>query len=135
MPKILFAVILSVMSLGVCYAQHAAGDKLELYINFESRKWDIPEQDSVAIVEVVNLLRGNPGMKILVEGHTDNGGDPAKNLALSEERARSVMKAIVARGIAAGRVACKGWGDTKPLTDNNSEDAKARNRRVEIIVQ
>jgi outer membrane protein OmpA-like peptidoglycan-associated protein len=81
------------------------------------------------------MLNQNPDLKISIEGHTDNVGTPQSNQILSESRAKSVMNALVSKGISAGRLKYKGWGQTKPIADNASEDGKAKNRRVEIVKQ
>jgi len=60
-------------------------------------------------------------------------GTPASNKTLSEQRAKSVMNAVVQKGIAAGQLSAVGWGQDKPIADNRSEDGRAKNRRVEIV--
>lgn len=104
-----------------------------LYINFDTAKASI-KPDSVAIVEqVAQMLKASPQLKLEVSGHTDNVGAAASNLALSQARAQSVMQALVARGIAASRLIAKGYGDTRAVADNRSEEGRAKNRRVELI--
>jgi outer membrane protein OmpA-like peptidoglycan-associated protein len=134
MKALLMLFLLSTAGVSSVNAQHRKGEKLELYINFESRKWDIPAGDTNVIVEIANILKSDTQIKISVEGHTDNGGNPVKNQWLSEARAKAVMETIVNMGIDKSRLSAKGWGGEKPLTDNNTEDAKARNRRVEIVI-
>ena len=73
------------------------------------------------------------GLNISIEGHTDNVGTPAANKTLSENRARAVMQAVVAQGIAASRLRSAGHGQEKPIADNRSEDGRAKNRRVELV--
>ena len=72
-------------------------------------------------------------LKISIEGHTDNVGDAVSNKKLSDSRAKSVMDALIARGIDKTRMSAKGWGQEKPVADNRTEDGKAKNRRVEIV--
>jgi outer membrane protein OmpA-like peptidoglycan-associated protein len=72
-------------------------------------------------------------MKISIEGHTDNVGAAAANKTLSDNRARSVMNAVVGGGIAANRLSAAGFGADKPIADNRSEDGRAKNRRVELV--
>jgi len=79
------------------------------------------------------MMNSNPDLKIGVEGHTDNVGTPASNKTLSEARAKSVVSAIVAQGIAADRLSPVGFGQDKPITDNNTEEGRAQNRRVELV--
>ena len=74
-----------------------------------------------------------PEMKIEVGGHTDNVGSADANLKLSRERAQAVMAALAERGVAAGRLTAKGYGQTVPVADNRTEDGRAKNRRVELV--
>jgi len=70
---------------------------------------------------------------VSIEGHTDNAGQPAANKILSEQRARSVMNAVVKGGVDAARISAVGWGQERPIADNRSEEGRAKNRRVEIV--
>lgn len=72
--------------------------------------------------------------KVRVEGHTDNVGDPAKNLKLSQDRAASVVAYLVKKGVAPERLEAQGFGDTKPIEDNTTAKGKAQNRRVEFNI-
>ena len=108
---------------------------IALYINFATGKSDIkPESDKI-IDQIVEMLNANPDIKVSVEGHTDNVGAPSSNLALSTNRANSVVAAIEAKGVDKSRLSAKGLGQTKPIADNGTEDGKALNRRVEIVKQ
>ena len=109
--------------------------KIALYINFETSKAEINAESQGVIDQVVLMLNTDKALKISVEGHTDNAGNPKTNRTLSESRAKAVMDRIITGGIDKSRLTFKGWGAEKPLTDNNTEDAKARNRRVEIVKQ
>lgn len=103
-----------------------------LYINFDTAKATI-KPDSLKIVdEVAAMLKGAPALKIEVGGHTDNVGAAEANQKLSEARAQSVAAALGQRGIAANRLAAKGYGQSAPVADNRSEEGRARNRRVEL---
>ena len=82
---------------------------------------------------IVKLLRNNPSLSLAVEGHTDNIGTPAYNKKLSDARAKSVMAAVTADGIEARRLKAAGHGQEKPITDNGSEEGRAKNRRVELV--
>lgn len=79
------------------------------------------------------MLKTNPTLKISIEGHTDNIGNSQSNQTLSENRAKAVMNAIISNGIDKLRLSSKGWGQTKPIDDNKTEEGKATNRRVEIV--
>jgi OOP family OmpA-OmpF porin len=115
-------------------ALNATGS-IALYINFESGKSDIKAESQPVIDQIVQLLKENPTLKISIEGHTDNVGAAASNQSLSEKRAKAVMDAVIAKGIDKSRLTSKGYGQTKPLMDNSTEDGKAKNRRVEIVKQ
>lgn len=104
-----------------------------LYINFDTGKADLKDDGVATVAEIVKLLNANPGIKLSVEGHTDNVGDAASNKKLSEARARSVASAIIAAGIANTRLTSVGYGQDKPVADNRSEEGRAKNRRVELV--
>jgi len=106
---------------------------LALYINFDFGKADIKPETKAVIDQLVGMLAANPELKVSIEGHTDNVGTPATNKTLSESRARSVMNEIVRNGINAARLSSKGWGQDKPVSDNTSDEGRAKNRRVEIV--
>ena len=106
---------------------------IALYINFETGKADIKPDSQPIVDQIVELLKQNTDLKISIEGHTDNVGDDKSNQTLSENRAKSVMNAIVAKGIDKSRLSFKGWGASKPIADNRTEDGRAKNRRVEIV--
>jgi OOP family OmpA-OmpF porin len=106
---------------------------IALYITFDVNKATIKPESEPIIEQIVSMLRDNPKVDISVEGHTDNTGDSKKNQTLSEERAAAVKAAIVSAGIDAKRLVTVGWGDTKPIADNSTEDGKAKNRRVELV--
>lgn len=108
---------------------------ITLYINFDTGKSSIKPESKPIIDQIVEMLKSNLDLKIKVEGHTDNVGNPKSNKTLSEERAKSVVSAIVAQGIDVKRLSFAGYGQDKPIADNKTEEGKARNRRVEIVKQ
>jgi OOP family OmpA-OmpF porin len=110
-----------------------ATGRIALYINFDTGKADISPASMPIIDEIVALLRNNRQLNVAIEGHTDNVGGAAANQALSEARARSVMAAIVGKGVAAARLSAIGFGQTKPIDDNATEAGRAKNRRVELV--
>lgn len=83
---------------------------------------------------VVEVLNDNPDIKILLKGHTDNTGDPVKNVRLSEARVKAVKEYILSQGINAFRVTGKGYGGNQPIASNESEETRKLNRRVEFEV-
>lgn len=104
-----------------------------LYINFDTGKADLKADGRAAVAEIVKMMKAAPGLGIAIEGHADNVGQPAANKALSENRARSVMAAIVAGGIERGRLSAAGFGPERPIADNRGEEGRAKNRRVELV--
>ena len=106
---------------------------MALYINFDTGKSDIKPESQPIIEQIVTLLMDHPDLKLSIEGHTDNVGDAKSNKVLSEQRAKSVLEAIVNKGIDSGRLSAVGWGQEKPVADNRTEDGRAKNRRVEIV--
>lgn len=106
---------------------------IALYINFETGKADIKPESQEIINQIVEMLKQNNDLRISIEGHTDNVGSDKSNQTLSENRAESVMNAILAQGIDKSRLSSKGWGASKPIADNRTEEGRAKNRRVEIV--
>jgi OOP family OmpA-OmpF porin len=104
-----------------------------LYINFDTGKSTIKPESTPIINQIVEMLKANPSLKIGVEGHTDNVGNPKSNKTLSDERAKSVVAAIVSHGIDAKRLSAAGYGQDKPIADNKTEEGRAKNRRVELV--
>jgi outer membrane protein OmpA-like peptidoglycan-associated protein len=106
---------------------------IALYINFDFGKSIIRDESKPVIDQIVQMMKSNPELIIGVEGHTDNVGNPASNKNLSEARAKSVVSGIVSQGIAAERLIPFGHGQDKPIADNNTEEGRAKNRRVELV--
>jgi len=94
------------------------------------------DQESMFVLDnFVDYLKENSKLKIGIYGHTDNVGDPQKNMKLSQERAQSVRDYLVLMGIKSKRiVTVKGFGDTKPIASNNTAQGRAKNRRTEFII-
>jgi outer membrane protein OmpA-like peptidoglycan-associated protein/tetratricopeptide (TPR) repeat protein len=103
-------------------------------IFFDVNKYDLKTTSQVELDRVADLLRQNPTLKIQIEGHTDNAGSPAENQKLSEHRAQAVVAYLISKGISASRLAYKGFGETKPIADNKTEEGRAQNRRTELKV-
>src|SRR5947207_8766442 len=102
-------------------------------IHFETGKATIlPDSESV-LSEIAKMLQQNPDVKASVEGHTDNIGQAASNQSLSEKRAQAVVAWLTSHRIDNSRLKAKGWGASKPVEENSSEDGRAKNRRVELV--
>lgn len=108
---------------------------IALYITFDSGKAAIRPESQPLVSEIHRLLKGSAGLRIRVEGHTDDTGTPAGNRKLSEARAQAVVDALKGMGVDAARLAAKGWGQEKPIADNRTEEGRAKNRRVELVKQ
>ena len=93
---------------------------------------EILPQSFPLLREIAGVLKVNPALHISVQGHTDSTGDDSYNLALSEKRAQSVKRFLVQNGVEEGRIDAKGFGETKPITSNETEEGRAKNRRVEF---
>ena len=85
------------------------------------------------IDKIATFLRDYPERSAVIEGHTDSIGDPAFNLTLSEQRAFSVKGALVSAGVDRSRISTQGFGESRPVADNDSQSGRQSNRRVEII--
>ena len=111
------------------------GDALVLQnIQFEFNSSALTADSQAGIQMLVEFLRRNPELKVELAGHTDNVGNEAYNQKLSSSRAESVRKALVENGIEENRLTAKGFGASKPLAPNDSDENRAMNRRTEMIV-
>ncbi len=104
-----------------------------LDVHFDTGKATIKAESLPLLDQVVAMLTRSGSMKLSVEGHTDNKGADTENKSLSEGRAKAVMVHLVNKGIPAGRLVSAGFGASKPVADNRSEDGRAKNRRVELV--
>ncbi|MBI2967036.1 MAG: OmpA family protein [Bacteroidetes bacterium] len=104
-------------------------------INFETNSANVLTKVSMAILDnVVEFLRDNPGVKLEIHGHTDDVGSGESNLDLSLRRARAVNDYFILNDINERRLTFKGFGETKPVATNATEDGRAENRRTEFVV-
>lgn len=99
---------------------------------FDTGKAAIRPEAHSELDDVVTVLKKNRGLKVEIQGHTDNFGSPKFNLRLSEKRARAVMDYILKKGIAGDRMTSKGYGRDKPVATNNTPEGRKMNRRVEL---
>jgi outer membrane protein OmpA-like peptidoglycan-associated protein len=79
-------------------------------------------------------MNENPNLKIQITGHTDSIGKPADNLVLSTGRAKAVINYLLFKGVRPDRLTSQGFGNTKPVADNKTEEGRALNRRTELTV-
>ncbi len=104
-------------------------------ITFDVGKSTIKPESMGEINRIVTLMKENPELKFSVEGHTDNTGNPTQNQTLSEARSQAIVDKLVESGISADRLTAVGKGQNSPIADNNTEEGRAKNRRVEFVKQ
>ena len=102
-------------------------------ILFDVNKATINGESMGTINEIVKLMNAHPDLNFRIEGHTDSDGDESFNQKLSEDRAAAVKAMLGKLGIDPSRLESKGWGESKPLSENSTPEGKANNRRVEFI--
>jgi len=103
-------------------------------ILFNTNSYEINDTIKTVLEEFSDYLKKNSLLHVSLQGHTDNVGNPADNMILSERRAKAVFDFLVAHGIAKERMTYKGFGETKPIASNTNEEGKAKNRRTVFIV-
>ncbi len=103
-------------------------------IQFEFNSSALKSSSQEGIEMLVAFLEKHPEITVELAGHTDNVGSDAYNLKLSQERAEVVRQALIAKGIDEGRLTAKGYGATKPIHPNDTEEHRALNRRTELII-
>jgi OOP family OmpA-OmpF porin len=115
---------------------NATGHVAVYGILFDSGKSLIKPESAQAIAEIAKLLNGQPGLKLYVVGHTDSVGGVESNIKLSQDRAEAVLQALVRdHGIAPHRLLAFGCGLFSPVAANDSDEGRAKNRRVELVKQ
>jgi outer membrane protein OmpA-like peptidoglycan-associated protein/tetratricopeptide (TPR) repeat protein len=103
-------------------------------IKYATSSAAITKSSEYILDELITFLRENPTVKIRIEGHTDNVGRSEDNMALSNDRAFTVMDYLQTKGIAGPRLTFKGYGQTKPLASNDTPEGRAQNRRTEFVI-
>jgi outer membrane protein OmpA-like peptidoglycan-associated protein len=103
-------------------------------IFFDIDKFDLKEKSITELEKIVQFLSENPQIRVEISGHTDNTGNSQYNQQLSEKRAKSVYSYLIEKGIQPQRLSSKGFGSTKPITANDTEDGRQQNRRIEFTI-
>ena len=103
-------------------------------IYYKTNSADLEDESRLTLEAFARYLKENPKMKIEIQGHTDNVGNPKDNEALSTNRAFSVKAAIEEFGIDGHRITAKGYGSAQPVADNSNEYGRAKNRRTEFLI-
>ncbi|MBU3661767.1 MAG: OmpA family protein [Bacteroidetes bacterium] len=104
-------------------------------IRFETGKAKIMPVSFPILDAIVQVMSDHPDYKLNISGHTDNVGDDAMNMTLSKDRAASVSNYLITKGVSPMRVSSAGYGESKPVDTNDSENGRTRNRRVEFQVE
>lgn len=105
-------------------------------VNFKRGTSELEEGETeVFLLDLAGFLVKNPNIVLRINGHTDNVGDPGLNKQLSLERAGSVRDFLVAQGVEFEKLRISGWGGTRPIASNVTEAGRAKNRRVELVVE
>ena len=102
-------------------------------ITFDVGKATIKPESMGEINRIVTLMTENSDLKFSVEGHTDSTGNPTSNQTLSEQRSQAIVAKLVELGIAQDRLTAVGKGQNSPIADNNTDEGRAKNRRVEFV--
>ena len=139
MKKIAFALCCAVvMILTSCTTQKpdsVVAKKVVTYdILFDVNKATIKPESMKEINRIKAIMDQNPKVRYEVQGHTDGSGDAASNQKLSERRAQAIVDKMVELGVSRSRLVAVGKGESEPISSNDSEAGRAKNRRVEFVV-
>lgn len=103
-------------------------------LNFATGSAVIDGESGLEVDNISSILKAYPDVKVTIEGYTDSRGNPDSNITLSQQRADAVMNRLIAEGIAAARLATKGFGAANPIGDNETSEGRAQNRRIEVVI-
>ncbi len=104
-------------------------------IEFDRAKADLTPDSTLTLRELAEIAKECPAFRIEIEGHTDSEGTDERNQRLSDRRAKAVADFLTRAGVEASRLSTVGYGASRPIADNDTEDGRARNRRIEFIVK
>jgi len=115
------------------------GDEISVVLNndilFKYGKADLSKNSKQTLNRAVELLNQIPNRSLVIQGHTDSSGSAEFNMELSEKRAKSVYDYMMSQGLNIKNVTYKGYGETKPVADNGTQEGRMANRRVEFIIK
>ena len=103
-------------------------------IYYETNDYSLTQESKMLLALFIEFLKENPTVKVEIQGHTDNIGNDADNLLLSEHRAKSVYDYVIGQGVDAKRLRYKGYGESNPIASNNTEEGRAKNRRTVFLI-
>jgi OOP family OmpA-OmpF porin len=111
--------------------------RIALYgVHFDTNKAVLREDSNAQLESMAKALKGNPALKVFIVGHTDNQGEFEANVALSQKRALAVAESLSGKyGIAPARLTARGVANLSPVSSNATEEGRARNRRVELVLR
>ena len=113
----------------------AVGTKVDLNnVFFEFGKAALSEESFPELTRIAELMKTRPTMQVEISGHTDNVGSEVSNERLSQGRAEAVRAYLVQSGIAPPRIVAKGYGETRPVATNDTDEGRQQNRRVEFLI-
>lgn len=104
------------------------------YVNFETGSDQLTANSRYELDNLVEVMKANAQMSIEISGHTDNTGEPTENQTLSEARANAVYNYLTQNGVRASRLTAIGYGQTRPVDSNETEEGRAMNRRTEFKI-
>ncbi|MGB4771712.1 MAG: OmpA family protein [Chitinophagaceae bacterium] len=117
-------------------AMNAEGRVVFYGIYFDTDKAILKPESAPTLTSIAEYLKQHPSIKVFVVGHTDNTGAYAKNQSLSRDRANAVVNELVTKyGVSKGQLIAEGVSSLSPMASNNTEEGRAKNRRVEIVLQ
>jgi len=134
---------------GIKFAAGSAGEQMKNFIdggfkgdsrfrfnnlNFASGSARIDGETGVEVDNLAAILAAYPNVKVHIDGYTDNTGDAAKNVSLSQSRASAVKARLIGKGISANRITVKGNGSADPVATNDTAEGRAQNRRIEVSI-
>jgi lipid-binding SYLF domain-containing protein len=102
-------------------------------VHFATGQYAVPLEASAALAHVAQTLKDNPSWRVRIEGFTDNVGNREANLELSEHRAHAVMDWLADQGVNRAQMTTRGYGESRPIASNATENGRAQNRRVEVV--
>ncbi len=103
-------------------------------VQFEFDSSKLTSDAKVVLMEVIEAMKKYPNVKLEIQGHTDNVGEEAYNITLSQERAQAVKDYMVNNGVSTTRLTTKGYGENRPLASNDTAEGRALNRRIEFVI-
>lgn len=134
-PKAMEARIVTIKAEGIGQELRADGSVSLYGLLFDTDKATLKPSSQPQLAEMVRFMKVNPAARVYIVGHTDNQGALDYNQGLSDRRAKAVVAALVAQGVAPARLAGRGVGPLAPVASNAEEAGRAKNRRVELVQQ